>query len=94
MGAGVVATAPLMASTDAVDKEKVKEIRKAAERKPDMNFNISGYAAPKLDTFRVGFVGIGDRGSGAVKRMTFIDGVEVTAICDTRQAALDGAQKI
>ena len=48
---------------------------------------MCGYAAPKLDTVRVGFVGIGDRGSGAVKRMTFIEGVEVTALCDTRQAA-------
>ena len=94
IGAGVVATTPLMASTGAGDKELVKHIRKAAERKPSMNFNMCGYAAPKLDKVRVGFVGIGDRGSGAVKRMTYIDGVEVTAICDTRQGALDGGQKI
>ena len=64
LGAGVIATTPLMASTGAGDKEKVKHIRKAAERTPSMSFNMSGYAAPKLDTVRVGFVGIGDRGSG------------------------------
>jgi len=53
---------------------------------------MCGYAAPKLDTVRVGFVGIGDSGIGAVERMTYIDGVDITAICDTRQAAMDGAQ--
>jgi hypothetical protein len=94
LGAGVVATTPLMASTGAAEKENLKAIRKSAERTPAMNFNMSGYAAPKLDKVRVGFVGIGDRGSGAVKRMTFIDGVEITAICDIRQSSLDGAQKI
>ena len=94
LGAGVIATTPLMASTGAGDKEKVKYIRKAAERIPKMSFNMSGYAAPKLDTVRVGFVGIGDRGSGAVKRMTFIDGVEIVALCDIRQSAVDGGQKI
>jgi hypothetical protein len=94
LGAGAVATTPLMASTDAGEKENLKYIRKAAGRKPAMNFNMCGYAAPKLDKVRVGFVGIGDRGSGAVERMTYIEGAEITAICDIRQSALDGAQKI
>lgn len=94
LGAGVIATTPLVASTGAGDKEQVKYIRKSAERVPEMRFNMCGYAAPKLDKVRIGFVGIGDRGSGAVKRMTYIDGVEVTAICDIRQSALDGAQNI
>lgn len=94
LGAGIVSTAPVMTSSSFFEKEKMRQIRKAAERKPAMNFNMCGYAAPKLDQVRVGFVGIGDRGAGAVKRMTHIDGVEVTAICDIRQAALDGTQKI
>lgn len=94
LGAGVIATTPLIASTSAGEKEKVKAIRKSAERTPAMNFNMCGYAAPKLDKVKVGFVGIGDRGSGAVKRMTFIEGVEIVALCDIRQSAVDGAQKI
>jgi len=59
-----------------------------------MSFNMCGYAAPKLDKVRVGFVGIGDRGSDAVERMTYIDGVEIVALCDIRQSAVDGGQKI
>ena len=95
LGAGVAATAPLLSScTNNGEEEKVKFIRESAERVPAMNFNMCGYAAPKLDKVRIGFVGIGDRGSGAVKRMTYIDGVEIVALCDVRQAAVDGAQKI
>ena len=43
-------------------------------------FNMSGFAAPKLDKVRVGFVGVGARGSGAVQRMSYIDGVEIPNI--------------
>jgi len=95
IGTGVIASAPLAGcSSKANEAEAVAHIRKSAERLPKMNFNMCGYAAPKLDKVRVGFVGIGDRGSGAVRRMTYIEGVEITALCDIRQGAVDGAQKI
>lgn len=96
LGAGVAATTPFVSScTNNTDKEeKLAFIRESAERVPEMKFNMSGYAAPKLDKVRIGFVGIGDRGSGAVERMTYIDGVEIVALCDVRQAAVDGGQKI
>lgn len=94
IGSGVLAGAPLLTSAQPDSSEKMKEIRKAAERVPALKFNMCGYAAPKLDKVRVGFVGIGDRGSGAVERMTYIEGVEITALCDVRQAAVDGGQKI
>lgn len=48
-------------------------------------FNMSGYAAPKLETVRIGFIGVGNRGSGAVKRVNKIDGVVTKAICDKRE---------
>ncbi len=45
-------------------------------------FNMHGYAAPKLDTVRMGFIGIGGRGSGNVVRYASIEGVEIKALCD------------
>jgi hypothetical protein len=45
-------------------------------------FNMHGYAAPKLDKVRVGFIGVGSRGSGTVKRMARVEGVEIKALCD------------
>ncbi|MBN8857267.1 MAG: Gfo/Idh/MocA family oxidoreductase [Sphingobacteriales bacterium] len=64
--------------------EDLDRIKEAAEYTPPQTFNMSGYAAPKLDTVRVGFVGIGNRGFDAVTRMNKIEGVEIKGLCDLR----------
>ena len=56
-------------------------------------FNMSGYAAPKLDTVRIGFIGLGNRGPGAVERMRHIDGVEIKALCDIRTEKVNAVKK-
>lgn len=56
-------------------------------------FNMSGYAAPAIPVVRIGIIGLGDRGSEAVKRLIHIEGVEIKAICDKREAAVKGTQK-
>ncbi|TMI95894.1 MAG: Gfo/Idh/MocA family oxidoreductase [Bacteroidetes bacterium] len=48
------------------------------------HFNMCGYGAPKLDTVRIGFIGLGNRGPSHVADMTRIEGVEVKALCDIR----------
>lgn len=45
-------------------------------------FNMHGFAAPALETVRVGLIGIGSRGSGTVERLAAIEGVEIKALCD------------
>lgn len=65
----------------------------AVRKEHSQVFNMSGYAAPALPVVRVGVVGLGDRGSGAVQRLSYIEGVEVKALCDIRQAAVDGSQR-
>jgi hypothetical protein len=57
------------------------------------HFNMSGYAAPKIDTVRIGFVGLGNRGPGAVSRMSKIDGVEIKALCDVRPERAEKVKK-
>lgn len=57
-------------------------------------FNMSGYAAPKLETVRIGFVGLGNRGPAAVKRMTKIEGVDIKGLSDIRQEKAEAAKKI
>ena len=42
------------------------------------------FAVPPLKKVRVGVVGVGHRGPGAVHRLSMIPGVTVTAICDVR----------
>ena len=94
LGTGILASTPAMAFAGWEDKENLRQIKKLTKRQPVMAVNMCGYAAPRLGKVRIGIVGIGDRGSGAVERMTFIEGVEIAALCDVRQAAVDGGQKI
>lgn len=68
-------------------------IVEAVKRSHSQKFNMSGYAAPALPVVRIGLIGLGDRGRGAVERLTHIEGVEIKALCDIRQAAIDGSQK-
>lgn len=56
-------------------------------------FNMCGYAAPKLETVRVGIIGLGNRGPGALDRMTHIEGVEIRAICDLRPEKVENAKQ-
>lgn len=57
-------------------------------------FNMCGFAAPKLNTVRVGIVGLGQRGPGAVARMSYIEGVEIKALCDKYPDRVTKAQGI
>jgi len=49
-------------------------------------FNMCGYAAPRIETVRIGFIGLGNRGSEAVPRIIHIEGVDVRALCDIKEA--------
>ncbi|MDD4107360.1 MAG: Gfo/Idh/MocA family oxidoreductase, partial [Prolixibacteraceae bacterium] len=48
-------------------------------------FNMHGYVAPKLDVVRAAVIGLGNRGSGTVRRLASIEGVEIKALCDVRE---------
>ncbi|WP_200974254.1 Gfo/Idh/MocA family protein [Echinicola sp. 20G] len=61
---------------------ELDNVLKQSRKKHDQRFNMSGYAAPKLDVVRVGFIGLGMRGPGHVERMSKIQGVEIKGICD------------
>ncbi len=57
-------------------------------------FNMCGYAAPRLETVRVGFIGLGMRGPGAVQRFSHIDGVEIVALGDLHEERVEKSQLI
>ena len=62
-------------------------------RQREQHFNMSGYAAPKLDTVRVGFIGLGMRGPTHLNNMTKLQGVEIKALCDIRSKQANDALK-
>lgn len=44
--------------------------------------SVIGLTVPKMEVVRVGFVGLGMRGPGAVERFTHIPGTQIMALCD------------
>jgi len=69
-------------------------LQEAVKKEHAQVFNMSGYAAPKIETVRVGVIGLGQRGPGAVERIANIEGVEIRALCDERMDRVESAQKI
>jgi hypothetical protein len=51
------------------------------------------FAAPPLETVRVGFVGVGGMGSVHVRNLIDIAGVELTAVCDIRPEHAERARQ-
>jgi hypothetical protein len=56
-------------------------------------FNMSGYAAPKLNKVRIGIIGLGNRGPSHLETMRMIDGVEIRALCDLLPVRAEAARK-
>ena len=54
---------------------------------------MSGFAAPAVKKVRIGHVGLGMRGPGAVQRMAAIPGVEIAALCDLYPERVGRMQK-
>lgn len=73
--------------------EEMERLPELIKRKRVQHFNMSGFAAPKLDKVRVGFIGLGMRGPGAVSRMSKIEGVEIVALCDLIPEKVDKVTK-
>lgn len=73
---------------------KIEPIVLTTPERPMGQNDVIQLATPKLDTVRVGFIGLGMRGPGAVTRFTHIPGTQIKALCDIRQECVENAQKI
>jgi predicted dehydrogenase len=90
IGAGTVTALPALAGVSKDEEGVLNSI--ASQEYEKQNFNMCGYAAPKMDIVRIGIVGLGMRGSDAVERLSYIDGVEITALCDKYTDRVSKAQ--
>lgn len=69
-------------------KNNKKELIRSVDQK-----SVLGLAVEPISTVRIGFIGLGHRGHGAVYRYTFIDGVEIKAFCDLEQNYINRSQE-
>ena len=72
---------------------QLDEVLHQSKRQRNQRFNMSGYTAPKIDVVRIGFVGLGSRGPGAVNRISKIENVEIKALCDLLPQEVDKVKK-
>jgi len=56
--------------------------------------NVIELRCEPIENVRIGIIGLGMRGAGAVKRYTQINNVEIVAICDLSQKNIDRCQEI
>jgi Glycosyl hydrolase 109, C-terminal domain/Oxidoreductase family, NAD-binding Rossmann fold len=92
--AGATAGLPLFANKITEGDGLNGSVNPKISRRLPNDFNMCGYAAPKINTVRIGIIGLGMRGPDAVKRMSFIDGVQIVALCDKFPDRVVSAQQI
>ena len=88
IGAGSLASLPAF-----VKKDEEDILSFFSNQQKEQHFNMCGYAAPKIETVRIGVIGLGMRGSEAVRRLSYIDGLEIIALCDKYPDRVAAAQK-
>ena len=83
----------ILAAAACSTSKNAKPIKVKVPARPAGQENVIGLTVPAIDTVRVGFVGLGMRGSSAVERYTYIPGVKVVALCDVLPENVEAAQK-
>jgi len=69
--------------------DQIKEYQKNHKQR----FNMSGYAAPKISTVRIGIIGTGNRGSNHAGTISRISDVEIKAAADLELKRFDRIKK-
>jgi len=62
--------------------------------RPEDQKNVVGLRCDPLQKVRIGVIGLGMRGMDAVSRLLYVDGVEITAVCDKIPERVAKAQQI
>ena len=97
--AALLALAPMPSTAQALSPstkwhwEKGTIVVETPERPAGQQTAI-GLTVPKMEVVRVGFVGLGMRGPGAVSRFTYIPGTHIVALCDYEQERAEKCQNI
>ena len=74
--------------------EAFTPIKVETPARPAGQEDVIQLVTPKIDTVRVGFIGLGMRGPGAVARWTHIPGTKIVALCDLLPERVEKSQEI
>ena len=93
----IVLCGMICSCTNGVSEKETKKslmIEVPVPERPAGQKDVVNLVTPKLDTVRVGFIGLGMRGPGAVERFLHIPGTKVVALCDIRPEQVEKCQGI
>lgn len=94
VGFALVGLTACTSKNDKCCQNEVNPIEVAVPERPAGQQDVIQLTTPKLDTVRVGFVGLGMRGPGAVARWTHIPGTKIVALCDVEPDRVAKANEI
>lgn len=89
-----LAIALLMAACGNGGKQQTKMIETEVPERPAGQSDVLQLTAPPMDTVRVGFIGLGMRGPGAVERFAQIEGTAVKGLCDVEPDRVEACQEL
>ena len=74
--------------------QQTKMIETEVPERPAGQSDVLQLTAPPMDTVRVGFIGLGMRGPGAVERFAQIEGTAVKGLCDVEVDRVEACQEL
>lgn len=87
-------TVAWMLAQMSVSAQQVKMIETQVPERPAGQQDVLQLTAPALKVVRVGFIGLGMRGPGAVERFAQIEGTDVKGLCDVEADRVEACQKL
>ena len=84
----------LLAACKSPVAQQVQMLQTDVPERPAGQQDVLELTAPPMDVVRVGFVGLGMRGPGAVERFSQIDGTDVKGLCDVEADRVEACQKL
>ena len=89
----LMAMAWLMVLTG-ITAQEVRMLQTDVPQRPVGQRDVLQLTAPPIPTVRVGFIGLGMRGPGAVERFAQIDGTDIKGLCDVEANRVENCQKL
>lgn len=89
-----VVLTPMSASAKKEANNKTQLVRLKTPERPAGQSNVLQLRCKPISTVRVAFIGLGMRGSEALRRFMYLDGIEVVALCDTNKTFVEKAQNV
>ncbi|MBS13924.1 MAG: acetylgalactosaminidase [Gemmatimonadetes bacterium] len=72
-----------------IEQPDLNEINASYAQSHEQHHNMAGFRAPKIDTVRVGIIGMGNRGPSHLRTLIQIENVEIRGLCDKNPAKID-----